>query len=838
MEIYALLVQEELEEEISAVLRQPSARQYLSRKDEQKILTIPGHLFIRMLYTAETISFLKSIPGVEGFFLQTHENQDIDEMQYYELSAFEDTRPSRETVEDSSGRSAKISPNQASHTKGYAYSIDLNFDPGDYALLDISDGTKKLRPNTDYIINREICSILPSYLEEKDIGAFTLTFNMSGGFNPAVSLEIKPGNAKVRPSRISYSLGSEITPKISLIQNGRRLLELNDGNSLAPNIHYTVERNTFILQRSYLDHIATYLSGTGEDQISIRFRMDGGTDPVASIRINAADAFIKPNAVSYTKGSDEALSFTLTTSGHRLLALEEDSERLTQNDYTISGETCTIKASYLDSLAEKLQSGGMQSARLIFRMDGGKSPEATIRLRSDEPLLEPVNAIYTKGSGVHIAFTLQPQGKKFVSLHDGTKELAREIDYFLSGNRCTVLSSYFEKKEAEIVKLSFVMDTGMSPVATVQIRNIIQTATAELWPEPDIPAEEKEAPSPAPGLAVTEVLSEPVRERPEERPVTPFAAIPQEDREESLDSFIKDRASASQQTDIFLESEKKPKISIIRKLKEKFVNIRGAFFLLALIMAGILLIILYSDYRALKDIEPEIYYENDEQWNTWKGMDHTVSEGVLSIDRRVYYAPHAMFFVPMDNLPQIDVAIKMNTTIKGFTAGAYSVLTVFTPSGNISVVADKQNRIGIMTGPQGEITYSATGAYTESKAHDLYLFLDEPNREVSVYIDGRRVLNVERDIIAYPLQEVWVGSVWVGGGNDLGVALGHEINSFIVSDNAIILANYTFAENMRQNFRDKTWLWAFPALSALFILAAIIWGILTKKKNKKQANAI
>ena len=837
MEIYALLVEKGFEEKVSASLKQPASQQYLSKKEDQKILTIPGHIFVRLKYTRKTLSFLKTIAGIEGFFLQTHENEAIDKMKYYELAAFKDKDSAKSSSVKTAGKSAKVTPKSATHTKGFAYSIDLSFDRGDYTLEKISDGARGLRPNIDYTIKNSSCSILPSYLDRKRVGTFTLTFHMSGGFNPTVILEIKKGNAKVLPTRVNYEIGSEVTPKLTLMPNGRRLAELNDGtNTLKLNVHYTVQGNVFMLKKSYLDHIATYLSGVDEDQIALTFKMDGGTNPSVSIRIAEGGASVKPTAAAYKMGSNEPLSFTLIANENKFLGLEVEKERVakSENTYSLSGNNLTIKPSYLESLGEKLLQKGAESTGLTFVMDGARSPEAKLHIMHGEPVLAPVNAIYTKGSGEDIVFKLQTGGRKLISLKDGAKELVKNGDYIVSDSEFKILSSYFEKREDDdLLKLTFVLDSGSSPVASVQIRPATKTVKEET---PFISAE--------PSEETAETQERPLS-KPPEKPGPGQPADPQEEEkkkdsiekeeeeEESLDFLIRGKKPLTEDINVFGDSLQKKKIDVISFIKDRFFHIPAALFIIALLLIGGGFIYIYFDYLALKETEPIIYYENDNEWSGWQGMDETIAEGTLSINRQIYYAPHAMYYFTLDQVPQINAAIKMNTRVKGFTSRVYSIVTLFFPGGNVSLVTDKDYRLGLMSGPQGDITYSDKGALSD-ELHDLYLFLDEPNGEISVYVDGNRVLSKERDFIVYPLQEVWIGSVWVGGGNDLGVGLGHDVKSFILSDESIILANYTYGETLRQNLREKEWLQLLPLIAILLIVVVVAWNIFLRIQTKKQ----
>ncbi len=267
-------------------------------------------------------------------------------------------------------------------------------------------------------------------------------------------------------------------------------------------------------------------------------------------------------------------------------------------------------------------------------------------------------------------------------------------------------------------------------------------------------------------------------------------------------------------------------------------------------------------YMELRNMEPRIYVENDNKWTGWYGLDHNIEEGTVRISRVRYVAPNLHYYFELDEISELqEVAVlKVEMQLDRFINSVFSLLTIFSPAGNVSVIVDKQGRIGLVGGPEGEPEWSERRIQLE-RPYDLYLFLDQPNNQVSAYIGGRddrfglrkliekipflnerfgnrvgvtNVVSIDRNFTVYPLQDVWLGCVWIGGNNDFGAPLGYEIYGFAVGDEDLIIANYSLAELLRALLRDNVWLWIPPILAILIILVLLVIRFIVKRKKKRE----
>ena len=95
------------------------------------------------------------------------------------------------------GASASLAQLVAEYDKkcGGDFSITLN--SGAYVLRGLSDGRYTLVNGLDYVINGNICVLKARYLKALPVGAQSISFNMSGGENPALTLTVK--DTRLRP---------------------------------------------------------------------------------------------------------------------------------------------------------------------------------------------------------------------------------------------------------------------------------------------------------------------------------------------------------------------------------------------------------------------------------------------------------------------------------------------------------------------------------------------------------------------------------------------------------------------------------------------------------------
>ena len=87
--------------------------------------------------------------------------------------------------------SATLEVSEFKFDKSAPADITVKLSSGSYAFREIKNGSYKLIPNQDYIVNGNMFTIKAAYLETLEDGQATLTFTMSGGSNPVLTVTVE-----------------------------------------------------------------------------------------------------------------------------------------------------------------------------------------------------------------------------------------------------------------------------------------------------------------------------------------------------------------------------------------------------------------------------------------------------------------------------------------------------------------------------------------------------------------------------------------------------------------------------------------------------------------------
>ncbi|MCL2032798.1 MAG: YDG domain-containing protein [Methanomassiliicoccaceae archaeon] len=138
--------------------------------------------------------------------------------------------------------------------------IVVTLSPGIYTLSAIRLGTYTLNAGTDYTVSGNSYTIKKEYLSTLGAGAYTLTFAMSGGPNPSLSIAVKD----TRSGQTEYPVTEQPGPwngtggsEWRIDAPGSNFLRLMLVNEVVDTADYTVGENTLItFDESYLGTLA------------------------------------------------------------------------------------------------------------------------------------------------------------------------------------------------------------------------------------------------------------------------------------------------------------------------------------------------------------------------------------------------------------------------------------------------------------------------------------------------------------------------------------------------------------------------------------------------------
>ena len=199
------------------------------------------------------------------------------------------------------------------------------------------------------------------------------------------------------------------------------------------------------------------------------------TDSTRTLMMNAAAKMEKKNIVNTTdkstytfdrsKSGDVMVKFSMKEGG--ISGVEVGGKKLSSGDYTISGNTVTIKASYL-----KKQELAKYSCRILTT--GGNQPKFNLTVSDSsipKPVISPeiisVDVNPKKCSDVDI--TMDRKTSEFRGIIADGKTLAEGTDYTVSGDTVTLKSAYLKTLSAGIVTLTFDFYEGEDRELTINV---------------------------------------------------------------------------------------------------------------------------------------------------------------------------------------------------------------------------------------------------------------------------------------------------------------------------------------------------------------------------------
>lgn len=199
------------------------------------------------------------------------------------------------------------------------------------------------------------------------------------------------------------------------------------------------------------------------------------TDSTRTLMMNAAAKMEKKNIVNTTDKS--TYTFDRSKSGDVVVnvsmkegsisGVEVGGKKLSSGDYTISGNTVTIKSSYL-----KKQELAKYSCRILTT--GGNQPKFNLTVSDSsipKPIISPeiisVDVNPKKCSDVDI--TMDSKTSEFRGIVADGKTLAEGTDYTVSGDTVTLKSAYLKTLSAGIVTLTFDFYEGEDRELTINI---------------------------------------------------------------------------------------------------------------------------------------------------------------------------------------------------------------------------------------------------------------------------------------------------------------------------------------------------------------------------------
>lgn len=178
---------------------------------------------------------------------------------------------------------------------------------------------------------------------------------------------------------------------------------------------------------------------------------------------------ITPVTAAFDKYAPNDITVAVNYNGNTLNSIKKETTTLVKGtDYTVTGNTIELAASYLSTL----ETG---TTKLIFDFSAGIDPALTITITDSTPSgsISITSALFDKHpdnqSDITVDLTLN--GHDFNGIRNGSVLLTEGTDYIVTGDTVTILSSYLAGKALGKLELTFDFSAGIDPVLTVTIKD-------------------------------------------------------------------------------------------------------------------------------------------------------------------------------------------------------------------------------------------------------------------------------------------------------------------------------------------------------------------------------
>ncbi|NIK75053.1 hypothetical protein FHS15_000151 [Paenibacillus castaneae] len=379
------------------------------------------------------------------------------------------------TVVDTTPNNSTISPAAANFDKKTSAQSDVTttLTLNGNTLSSIKQGGQALDPDTDYTVIGNSVTIKKAYLAGLPVGTATLTFQFSGGADQTLVITISdttPNNSTISPVTASFdkktSAQSDVTTTLTL--NGNTLSRITQGGqALDPDTDYTVTGNSVTIKKAYLTRVPV---GTA----TLTFQFSGGADQMLVITVvdtTPNNSTISPAAANFDKKTSAQSDVTtmLTLNGNTLSIIKQGGQALdSDTDYTVTGNSVTIKKAYLAGLP-------VGTATLTFQFSGGADQTLVITINDTTPnnsTISPAAVNFDKNTSAQsdVTTTLTLNGNNTLSrITQGGQALVLNADYSVTGSTVTIKKAYLAGLPVGTATLTFQFSGGADQTLVITV---------------------------------------------------------------------------------------------------------------------------------------------------------------------------------------------------------------------------------------------------------------------------------------------------------------------------------------------------------------------------------
>lgn len=203
-----------------------------------------------------------------------------------------------------------------------------------------------------------------------------------------------------------------------------------------------------------------------------------------------------------------------------------------------------------------------------------------------------------------------------------------------------------------------------------------------------------------------------------------------------------------------------------------------------------------------------IYYQEtfDESMGKWEGIDAKWQQetkegqenGSVNLSAKKYLAPHIKYDLSIEESSSDVFVWHFQTRVASFTDKAMTLGALGFSAGPMVIVVDNKGGLGIANNLFDPPVYDSNPMvnFKKDKWQDIYVHVDGVKQKLIFYINDKKVLTQEWKQATFPVQEIWLGAIWLKGGGSYGVPLDVSYDN-ITLGNEGLLPKPSFLEYMK-----------------------------------------
>lgn len=191
----------------------------------------------------------------------------------------------------------------------------------------------------------------------------------------------------------------------------------------------------------------------------------------------------------------------------------------------------------------------------------------------------------------------------------------------------------------------------------------------------------------------------------------------------------------------------------------------------------------------------------------WRCLDATYllenhdERGVLKLSKNSYFAPSAMKSIDITHMGQESFVFYFRVYSASFLGDVVNLGSLSYATGELSIVEKNNGYLGLATNMMEKATFSTNkkAKLHDNQWNDIYLYYDNSRKLIRLYNDKNLVLTIKDFTISMPLNEIWLGSIWIVGEENYGAPTDIEY-SFVNISNKGRLPKLNFWEFIATKF--------------------------------------